>query len=241
MVGEALGLSSAQAYVAGLGGFVHDLGKIGVPDQILHKPGPLTEAETVVMRTHPNIGRTVLAEHPLATLVVETVARHHERLDGKGYPERESAPGLAAFTRIVSVADALDAMTSNRPYRKSLGLDEALKRLGQGSTTQFDPVAVEAMTRLAHSGALEGIIGHSDEGLPLVSCPRCGPVIAISRNARDGDHVYCPVCMGEVRLHRAGNTFRTEPTQRNAVTLEPRPDFDQIQDIVRQAPHKLHI
>src|SRR6476620_1091189 len=101
-----------------LGGFLHDLGKIGIPDHILRKPGRLTEAEYDVMQTHPEIGSRSLALHPLAHLVREDVLSHHERYDGKGYPKGLSGAMLPQEARIVGLCDAFDAMTSSRPYRQ---------------------------------------------------------------------------------------------------------------------------
>jgi len=108
------GFSKPQAVTAGLGGFLHDLGKVGVPDSILNNKGKLTETEYAVMRTHPELGAQVLQGHPLAPLAMDAVQNHHERIDGRGYPAGRNGVALSDTAKIVALADAFDAMTSIR-------------------------------------------------------------------------------------------------------------------------------
>ncbi|HEV8648780.1 MAG TPA: HD domain-containing phosphohydrolase [Actinomycetes bacterium] len=124
---------------------LHDLGKIGVPDAVLNKAGPLTDEEWVLMREHPAIGMRILDGVPQMDVVREVVYCHHERWDGAGYPEGLKGEAIPLAARVFAAVDAFDAMTTDRPYRRASGLDEALSRLRAASGTQFAPDAVDAM------------------------------------------------------------------------------------------------
>lgn len=182
LLADAHGLSEAEAARAGLGGFLHDLGKIAIPDAILRKPGPLTPSEFDTMRTHPQVGIRMLAGHPFSALVGEAVQLHHERIDGGGYPHGHKGDDIPLVARIVGVCDAFDAMTSQRPYHAPLPPDEALSELRRGRLTQFDGRLVDAFLAIGGTGNLDGIIRHTDEGIPLQSCPMCGPTLVIRRD-----------------------------------------------------------
>ncbi len=135
------------------GFLLHDVGKIGIPEAILMKPGPLTEEEMTIMRTHPLIGVQIVApmRRVLDDVTVEVIRHHHERFDGTGYPERKAGSDIPLSARIFSVVDSFDAMTSDRPYRKALALDEALTRLRAESGRQFDPDVVAEFEQLMQS------------------------------------------------------------------------------------------
>jgi putative nucleotidyltransferase with HDIG domain len=124
---------------------LHDLGKIHVPDAVLRKEGPLSDEEWGVMRTHPEVGAAILRKLRMYRASAELVARHHERLDGGGYPGGMAGGALARGARILAVADAYDAMTSDRPYRRGMAVAVALGRLREGAGTQFAPEVVEAL------------------------------------------------------------------------------------------------
>jgi len=124
---------------------LHDLGKIGVPDAVLNKAGPLTDEEWVLMREHPAIGMRILDGVPQMDVVREVVYCHHERWDGAGYPQGLKGEAIPLAARVFAAVDAFDAMTTDRPYRRASGLDEALRRLRAASGTQFAPDAVDAM------------------------------------------------------------------------------------------------
>ena len=124
---------------------LHDLGKIGVPDVILHKPGRLTPAEWEVMRMHPGWGAEALGSVPGGAGVAAAVRGHHERWDGRGYPDELSGEEIPIASRIIAVADAWHAMTSNRSYRRALDEEHARQELCDGAGTQFDPAVVEAL------------------------------------------------------------------------------------------------
>jgi putative nucleotidyltransferase with HDIG domain len=126
---------------------VHDLGKIGTPDAVLRKMGDLTDAEWELMRRHPTAGAEILEKLPMYRDGARLVRSHHEHPDGSGYPDRLTGDELPLGALIIGVADAFDAMTTDRPYRKGLPPAEALARLRAGAGTQFLPEAVEALAR----------------------------------------------------------------------------------------------
>ena len=140
-----------------LGALLHDIGKIGIPDSILLKEGSLSDAEWRVMRTHPEIGHRILAGAPFMAKAAELVLTHEERFDGTGYPRGLAGDSIPLWARLFAVIDTLDAITSDRPYRKSLGFDAASAEIARQSGTQFDPKAVEAF--LAEAAALREMVG----------------------------------------------------------------------------------
>ena len=145
-LGRTLGLDGDALSDLYLAGLLHDVGKIGVPDSILHKKGPLTDDERRVMEQHTRIGESLLAHLPLLQGEGLSVVRsHHERWDGHGYPDRLSGTDIPVGARIFSVADALDAMTIDRPYRGGLDWDAALAQLEQEAGSHFDPNVVDAL------------------------------------------------------------------------------------------------
>ncbi|MBD3316167.1 MAG: HD domain-containing protein [Chitinivibrionales bacterium] len=131
-------------------GLLHDIGKIGIPGYILNKPGPLTYEEfNGIMKTHSNLGANIVKDVPFLEELYTLILYHHEHFDGTGYPEGLTGEDIPLGARILHVADAFEAMTSNRPYRNSLGETEALKRLLEQRGKQFDPVVVDAFVRMA--------------------------------------------------------------------------------------------
>ena len=134
-----LHLPQDQIAAVSIGGPIHDLGKIVVPDEILRKPGPLTASERRTMEEHPVIGAAMAAAVTDYETVVDLVRHHHERFDGNGYPGGLRGQEISYSTRIFSVADAFSAMTTDRPYRRTLTLDQAVAEIRAGAGTQFDP------------------------------------------------------------------------------------------------------
>ncbi len=143
MMAQALGLAAQRVRRVRLAGMLHDIGKVGVPDAILQKPGALTEEEYAIIKTHPQLGAQIL-EHRSLTDVRAWVKAHHERPDGHGYPLGLSGSALALEAQILAVADAYEAMTSDRAYRPSIGHDAARAELQRHAGTQFDPRVVKA-------------------------------------------------------------------------------------------------
>jgi HD-GYP domain-containing protein (c-di-GMP phosphodiesterase class II) len=148
-VGRELNLDGKTLKRLELGALFHDIGKIGIPASILSKPGPLTPEERAVMETHPELGEKILA--PISRLEdVRPVVRHcHERWDGAGYPDGKAADEIPIESRVILVCDAFHAMTTDRPYRSRLPVEEAFRRLEESSGSQFDPGVVDAFLRLA--------------------------------------------------------------------------------------------
>ncbi len=144
LLGEQLHLSAAELESLRFGTPLHDIGKIGVVDAILRKPGPLTPAEFEIMKTHPTAGSKIIELIPDLHAILPIVRSHHERWDGTGYPDSLASDAIPLLARIVAVAEAFDAMTSDTPYRKALTLDEAFSELGRHSGSQFDPTIVTA-------------------------------------------------------------------------------------------------
>ncbi|MGN6758446.1 MAG: diguanylate cyclase [Thermomicrobiales bacterium] len=148
-IGQALGLSESDLAALGIGALLHDIGKVGVSDAILRKPSALTPEEWAEMRQHPEIGHRLTNAVPFLQSASPVVRHHHERWDGAGYPDGLRGEDIPLMARIFAVADAYDAMLSDRPYRRGLAPEEALRRLQQDAGTQFDPLVVDAMVMLA--------------------------------------------------------------------------------------------
>jgi HD-GYP domain-containing protein (c-di-GMP phosphodiesterase class II) len=131
------------------GALLHDIGKIGVPDAILRKPGRLTEAERRQMQRHPEIGYRVIADIPSFAQAAEIVLHHHEFYDGRGYPNGLAGDDIPLGARIFAVADALDAMTCDRPYRRAMSRAQALAEIARCRGSQFDPRVVDALLSMS--------------------------------------------------------------------------------------------
>ncbi len=141
---------------------LHDIGKIGIPEHVLLKPGKLTDEEYDVMKQHPKIGAELIKKISFLSDVAPLIYAHHEQYDGKGYPMGLSGSDIPIESRIVSVLDAFDAMTSDRPYRQSLGTDRAIQELKDFAGTQFDPCVVEEFITILQEQ--KGMV--SEEGTP---------------------------------------------------------------------------
>lgn len=131
-----------------IGSLLHDIGKIGIPDSILLKNGKLTVEEFKIIRRHPSTGVNILRQVKLLEPMTPAIAEHHERLDGSGYPSMLTGEEISLMGRIVAVADVFDAMTSNRPYRPALSLDEVLSYLSENAGILFDPICVNALNNI---------------------------------------------------------------------------------------------
>jgi PAS domain S-box-containing protein len=137
------------------GFLLHDVGKLSVPDAVLKKPGPLTEGEWTLMRRHPEAGARILDAIPFLDRAVDVVLHHHERWDGRGYPAGLQADGIPLWARIFAVADTVDAITSNRPYRRGRPLEHAVEEIVARAGTQFDPDCAHAIADLDHDALRE--------------------------------------------------------------------------------------
>jgi HD-GYP domain-containing protein (c-di-GMP phosphodiesterase class II) len=138
-----------MALLAEFGFLLHDCGKVGIPESVLNKPGPLTAAEWRVMRTHPIIGYQLVADIPFLRTAALVVRCHHEMFDGTGYPAGLRGEEIPLAARVFSVVDAFDAMTADRPYRAALPVEAAVEELQKMAGTQFDPEVVRVFAPLS--------------------------------------------------------------------------------------------
>ena len=154
-IAREMRLSERRVQAIEYAGFLHDMGKIGINHDILTKPGSLTEDEWRSMREHPAIGARIVSDLDFLKGARDVVLYHHERYDGKGYPEGLAGERIPLEARIAKVADAFDAMMSNRPYRSSLGQKKSVQELKDGKGTEFDPIVVEAFLVVLDAGKVE--------------------------------------------------------------------------------------
>lgn len=148
-VGQELGLEEAELQNLEVAALLHDIGKVGIPDAILRKPGRLDADEYALMKKHPEYGWAVLRMLPGFERAALDILHHHENFDGRGYPAGLKELEIPVVSRIVSVIDAFDAMVSSRPYRAGLPHEEAVRRLIESSGTQFDPAVVQCFISFA--------------------------------------------------------------------------------------------
>jgi putative nucleotidyltransferase with HDIG domain len=153
-IARRMGISNEALRIIELGALLHDVGKIGVTDAILKKPGPLDSEETLQIREHPEKGRRILSNIDYLKTAIPCVLHHHERYDGLGYPERLSGTRIPLPGRIIAVADAFDAMTSDRPYRRALTVRKAMAELRRHAGKQFDPTVVRVFQKVWRQGRL---------------------------------------------------------------------------------------
>src|SRR6187200_1063956 len=158
-----MGLSAEDVRLAHLCGLVHDIGKIGLPPGLLEKPGPLTLEERRQMEEHSAIGERILAKVDDYAEIAKIVRHHHERMDGMGYPDEIAGDEIPLISRIIAVADAYNAMTSNRPYRDAMPSRVARMRLAQGVEGQFDTSIVAAFEAILASASENYRTGKSEE------------------------------------------------------------------------------
>lgn len=172
-IAQALGMAPEMVAIVRRGAMLHDLGKLSIMDTILRKPERLTAEEFTIIKSHPMVGAKIL--EPLRFLARETCAvrHHHERWDGTGYPDGLGGEDIPMAARVVTVADVFDAITSNRPYRTALALEEAREEIGRGSGSHFDPAVVEAFLRVSRERLDE--IHRDYENLTSDGAPAPGP------------------------------------------------------------------
>jgi putative nucleotidyltransferase with HDIG domain len=148
LIAYELGLNSAQRESLRLTGLLHDIGKIGIPESVLNKPEKLDATEYAVIQKHSVIGESILKSIPQLKPVSVSIRHHHERFDGKGYPDRLDRENIPLLSRIIMVADSYDSMTTDRSYRQAKGADHARDELDRCSGTQFDPAIVSAFLNI---------------------------------------------------------------------------------------------
>lgn len=202
LLAKKLALSSTDTFHITLGAYLHDLGKISVSDHILNKKDQLTQGERLQMHAHAEMGYRALIKHELSEKISHLARHHHESWDGCGYPNQLKGKDIPLGARLLGIVDAFDAMTSNRPYRKAMTIEEARKIIKQGSGTQFDPEMTEAFLTI-DIGQLTHIVGHSDINRALLECPACGPVVEMPSD--DETITFCRVCTGKFNVKKDEN------------------------------------
>lgn len=220
-----------------IAGFLHDLGKIGISDSVLLRPEHLIESEYELVKEHSAVGVRLLDGHPLSGFLRDAILYHHERPDGRGYPSGLKGLEIPLAARIIGLSDAFDAMTSARPWRRAIPLETALNAIEAGLGSEFDAEFGSRFVSLARAGAISHIIGHSDLGVPVQTCPDCGPVVNVFRTHRDGDKVYCRLCANEFVLGHPGGRLAITPTGgkgRPSVAV-PEPDAELISRLILDA------
>jgi HD-GYP domain-containing protein (c-di-GMP phosphodiesterase class II) len=131
-----------------LAGLLHDLGKMGIPNKILNKPGKLTDEEFTTIKSHPEIGANILMDNPLVSpMVLDVVLHHHEKVDGSGYPHRLTGETISLFAKMGAVCDVYDAITSNRPYKKGWSPAESIRKMAEWSKGHFDEAVFQAFVK----------------------------------------------------------------------------------------------
>lgn len=165
-IARQVGLDGQELEDVRRGSLLHDIGKIGVPDAVLLKPGPLNASEWEAMRLHPEIGHEMIAQLPFLSVTADIVLTHHERFDGRGYPNGLIGLEIPLGARIFAIADAFDAMTSNRPYRRGIPFPAAREQIAHCSGSQFDPEIVRAFLSvdLQHIYAIREQFAYSRSG-----------------------------------------------------------------------------
>ncbi len=177
-----------------VGGVLHDIGKIGVPDSILTKQAPLNDDEFLRMKFHPQIGARMLHDVPSLEYALPYILYHHERYDGRGYPDGLAGDDIPLQARLLCVADALDAMTSDRPYRKGLDPTVAIDEIKRNSGHQFDPVMVTALVDAFEAGELTPYLKSGDSDSKELYCPFCSTSFSPAVQSISEQEMICPTC-----------------------------------------------
>jgi len=206
-IARAMGWNKQQLQQCETGGLLHDVGKIAVNDAILQKNAPLDDEEFAKMKVHPERGARMLQDVEFLKPMVPYCLYHHERYDGKGYPFGLAGDAIPIEGRIIAVADTFDAMTSNRPYRKGLDPEVAVKEILKNAGTQFDPEVAEVLARCYREGKITRVIQESLKEARSIVCPFCSTYIAVPEGAKVGDAFQCQVCRRHVKLQVKNEAF----------------------------------
>ena len=200
-IADQLGWNAERRRNLEVGGLLHDVGKVGIRDAILGKPGSLSKDESRVMRLHPDIGARILRDVPALQSIIPYVLCHHERWDGEGYPQKLSGQEIPEEGRLLAVADAFDAMTSKRVYRDAVGPEEALDEVLRCADKQFDPMMVEAFESAFKDGSVAAVLRkNKDWESRQVLCPICSTYLGLKEEVLTGESLDCPICDRRFRM-----------------------------------------
>ncbi len=209
ILAAALDYSPEKIEAMLLAGTLHDIGKVEMPDEILTKPGRLTEEEFDILKKHPQDGYDILKENEEFAGVLAVVLMHHEAYDGKGYPFGLAGEEIPQEARLFAVVDSFDAMTSSRCYRPAMSAENAIYEIWRNRGRQFDPHIADEFIGLYRRKLLDHIAGHSDYGIKIGRCPTCGPVLEIDNRHHLDDDVVCRICRSRFVIAAVeGNEFR---------------------------------
>jgi putative nucleotidyltransferase with HDIG domain len=207
-----VGMSEAQTQELALSGFLHDIGKIKVPDEILHKPGRLTDPEMEIMKNHVNEGTAVLAEMGIPKRIVRTIGEHHERLDGGGYPEGKKGDEISLFGRMIAIIDTYDAITADRCYKVGMPSKKALQILLQDSPDKYDQRLVKKFIKCIGIYPVGSLVKLSNERIAMVVRQHKNqpmkPVVKVFYSLR-GKHYLPPteldllMSSGQIKIEKA--------------------------------------
>ncbi len=224
MLGMQMHFTRQLALEYSVAAFLHSLGKIGVPEHILNKPGRLTDEEYAVVKTHPTIARAMLHHHPLGPVVLENIANACETPSGLGYPVGHTHAPQGA--RLIGLCVAYDAMTSARSYRKAMTPDQALEIVKKERGKQFDGDCVDAFVELYDEGEINSFIGCSEPGINLAECPKCGPTLSLPHIFQADERIACRCCRTEFAIKGSSGHIHVEPTGSEATADEVAPKAD---------------
>ncbi|WP_419656913.1 HD domain-containing phosphohydrolase [Desulfosarcina variabilis] len=207
-IARELGWTGNRLKQVRMGGLLHDVGKIAVDNAILSKPSSLTPQEYAKIKVHPQRGQDLLQDVEFLHPLIPFCLYHHERYDGRGYPFGLARDKIPIEGRIIAVADTLDAMTSNRPYRKGMKLEVALAELKRGVGSQFDPDCVKALLRAYRAGRIHRHLqNYHTKNEKSIVCPFCSSAVPISRKSSPGDQFVCHVCGRKVCLVEKNDAY----------------------------------
>ena len=217
-----LGWSEEKIQQVEMGGLMHDIGKIAVADSVLRKPGPLTDEEFAMMQVHPERGARLLQDIAFLQPLIPYALYHHERYDGRGYPNGHAGEDIPIEGRLVAVADTFDAMTSHRPYRKGLAPEVAREEIKKNSGTQFDPAIVEAFLKAYDKGAIHSILQEYQKEGRSVACAFCSTYNAVAEDKQAGDIITCTVCHRRLLLRLENGSLFADLQPGTEAHLQPR-------------------
>jgi putative nucleotidyltransferase with HDIG domain len=219
-----LGRDTGELRMIRLAAMVHDVGKVGVPEAILNKPGQLTEAEFDQMKQHPIHGANILRhiQSPLLERILPGVLAHHERWDGSGYPRRLAGPEIPFLGRLLAVADVLDALSSGRPYRDSMTFADAIELLERRAGIDFDPEIVAAAGALHQRGELEVPTESLEPQAVRPAVPVKGSATRESRSANGRDEDSTEDLAAPAAAEQVADAANDRPPVRRRATRSPR-------------------
>ena len=205
-----LGWDEERIKLVEMGGVLHDIGKISVDNAILSKSGMLTSEEYEKIKLHPERGAWLMRDSFMLKPLIPFCLYHHEHYDGSGYPFGLDGSDIPAEGRLIAVADAFDALTSNRPYHDALPIDEAVGKIVASRGAHFDPECVDALVRCYRDRRLDHIFQEYMKNKKSIICPFCSTFIRIPEEDDLSETFDCPVCRRKIQLHRDANGYSGE-------------------------------